>query len=35
LSLFWARPIQSTIPHPTSTRSILILLNHPFSLVSH
>jgi hypothetical protein len=28
LSLFWARPIQSTLPHSTSTRSILILSNH-------
>jgi hypothetical protein len=28
LSLSWARPIQSTSPHPTSTRSILILSNH-------
>ena len=25
LSLFWASPIQSTYPHPTSWRSILIL----------
>jgi hypothetical protein len=25
LSVSWARPIQSTSPHPTSTRSILIL----------
>jgi hypothetical protein len=28
LSLSWTRPIQSTSPHPTSTRSILILSNH-------
>jgi hypothetical protein len=28
LSLSWATPIQSTSPHPTSTRSILILSNH-------
>jgi hypothetical protein len=28
LSLSWARPIQSTSPHPTSTRSILILYTH-------
>jgi prolipoprotein diacylglyceryltransferase len=28
LSLSWARPIQSTSPHPTSTISILILSNH-------
>jgi hypothetical protein len=28
LPLSWARPIQSTSPHPTSTRSILILTNH-------
>jgi hypothetical protein len=28
LSLSCARPIQSTSPHPTSTRSILILSNH-------
>jgi hypothetical protein len=26
--LFWARPIQSTSPHPTSTRSTLILFTH-------
>jgi hypothetical protein len=28
LPLSWARPIQSTSPHPTSTRYILILSNH-------
>ena len=28
LSLFWASPIQSIYPHPTSWRSILILSNH-------
>jgi len=28
LSLSWARPIQSTCPHPTSWRSILILSTH-------
>ena len=28
LSLFWARPIQSMYPHPTSWRSILILSTH-------
>ena len=28
LSLSWASPIQSTYPHPTSWRSILILSNH-------
>ena len=28
LSLSWASPIQSTCPHPTSWRSILILSNH-------
>jgi hypothetical protein len=28
LSLSWARPIQSTSPHPISTSSILILSNH-------
>ena len=28
LSLSWARPIQSTYPHPTSWRSILILSTH-------
>ena len=28
LSLFWANPIQSTYPHPTSWRSILILSTH-------
>jgi hypothetical protein len=28
LSLSWATPIQSTSPHPTSTRSTLILSNH-------
>ena len=28
LSLFWASPIQSTCPHPTSWRSILILSTH-------
>jgi hypothetical protein len=28
LSLSWARPIQSTSPHPTSRRSILILSIH-------
>ena len=28
LSLFWASPIQSTYPHPTSWRSILILSTH-------
>jgi hypothetical protein len=28
LSLSWARPIQSTSPHPASTRCILILCNH-------
>jgi hypothetical protein len=27
LSLSWARPLQSTSPHPTSTRSILISSN--------
>jgi hypothetical protein len=27
--LSWARPIQSTSPHPTSPRSILILCTHP------
>ena len=29
LSLSWASPIQSTYPHPTSWRSILILSTHP------
>ena len=28
LSLSWASPIQSTYPHPTSRRSILILFTH-------
>ena len=28
LSLFWASPIQSIYPHPTSCRSILILSTH-------
>ena len=28
LSLFWACPIQSTYPHPTSWRSILLLSTH-------
>ena len=28
LSLSWASPIQSTFPHPTSWRSILILSTH-------
>ena len=28
LSLSWANPIQSTFPHPTSWRSILILSTH-------
>ena len=28
LSLSWASPIQSTYPHPTSSRSILILSTH-------
>ena len=28
LSLFWANPIQSIYPHPTSWRSILILSTH-------
>ena len=28
LSLSWASPIQSTYPHPTSWRSILILYTH-------
>ena len=28
LSLFWTSPIQSTYPHPTSWRSILILSTH-------
>ena len=28
LSLSWANPIQSTYPHPTSWRSILILSTH-------
>ena len=28
LSLFWASPIQSIYPHPTSWRSILILTTH-------
>ena len=28
LSLSWARPIQSTYPHPTSWRSIIILSTH-------
>ena len=28
LSLYWARPIQSMSPHPTSWRSILILSSH-------
>ena len=28
LSLYWASPIQSTYPHPTSWRSILILSTH-------
>ena len=28
LSLFWAKSIQSTAPHPTSWRSILILSSH-------
>ena len=28
LSLSWASPIQSTCPHPTSCRSILILSSH-------
>ena len=28
LSLFWASPIQSTYPHPTSWRYILILSTH-------
>jgi hypothetical protein len=28
LFLSWARPIQSTLPHPTSPRSILILSTH-------
>src|SRR5215470_2417240 len=28
LSLSWASPIQSTYPHPTSWRSILILSTH-------
>jgi len=28
LSLTWANPIQSTYPHPTSWRSILILSTH-------
>ena len=28
LSLFWASPIQSIYPHPTSWRSILILSTH-------
>ena len=28
LFLFWANPIQSTYPHPTSWRSILILSTH-------
>jgi hypothetical protein len=28
LPLPWARPVQCTSPHPTSTRSILILSNH-------
>jgi hypothetical protein len=27
--LSWARPIQSTPPHPTSPRSILILSTNP------
>jgi len=27
-SLYWASPIQSTYPHPTSWRSILILSTH-------
>ena len=28
LSLYWASPIQSTYPHPTSWRSVLILSTH-------
>ena len=28
LSLYWASPIQSIYPHPTSCRSILILTTH-------
>jgi len=28
LSLSWASPIQSILPHPTSSRSILILSSH-------
>ena len=28
LSLFWANPIQSIYPHPTSWRSVLILPTH-------
>ena len=28
LSLFWASPIQSIYPHPTSRRSILVLSSH-------
>ena len=35
LSLSWANPIQSTYPHPTSWRSILILSTHlPLGLPS-
>ena len=35
LSLFWAHPIQSIYPHPTSWRSILILSTHlPLGLPS-
>jgi hypothetical protein len=30
LFLSWAKPIQSTSPHPTSPRSILILYTHSF-----
>ena len=30
LSLFWARSIQSMLPHPTSWRSVLILSSHLF-----
>jgi hypothetical protein len=28
LSLSWARPVQSTAPHPLSPRSILMLSTH-------
>jgi len=30
MSLYWASSIQSITPHPTSSRSILVLSSHPF-----